>query len=275
MTQFEVAVWFSTGNVISFQYNYTPNHSGLHLLAVIETLIGMIINVAMFAIVAAKVQAPTADIVFSDSVIITTRNFKPVLMCRVGNKRCNLIFHPEFRVLLMRSTSTHEGEEYMRYDELTVTSPATMAGSTTLVHEITEESPLFGMTEDYVSSLTPSEFQLVVTVIGLDSRFQSDISAMKKYKPDNVCWNQLFSSVMKVDKHGTPFVDFHALSKTEPLKVSRRKSSTFTSEFGNNGLSAPDKEPIVSGNDPTQTVHLCYGGWHQHRDAPVLPMVSL
>jgi hypothetical protein len=62
---------------------------------VLETLIGILINVAMFAIVAAKVQAPSADFIFSDNVIITTRNFKPVLMCRVGNKRCNVIFHPE------------------------------------------------------------------------------------------------------------------------------------------------------------------------------------
>ena len=88
-----------------------------------------------------------------------------------------------FRMLLMRSTATREGEEYMRYDELSILSPSTMVGSTTVVHEITESSPLHGMTQDYIASLTSAQFQLVVTIVGLDSKFSSEISAMKKYKP--------------------------------------------------------------------------------------------
>jgi len=85
---------------------------------------------------------------------------------------------------------------------------------------------------------------------------------------------------MKLDKNENPYVDFKAISDTEPLKggpSSDKGTHTMVShasvtEMIDLAMAMPGSEPVIQGNTPTQTIHLCYGAWHQHRDDPVLPV---
>ena len=169
-------------------------------------------------------------------------------------------------MLLMRSHVTAEGEDFMKYHELEVHSPNTVAGTSSVVHVIEDDSPLRGMTEEYLKRLTAADFQLVVTMTGLDSNFQAEISAMKKYRPKQVVFDQLFQSVMKLDANNKAYVDFTALSQTvaidpDALAAGAAKRAEEEKVTG---------EPVVAGDDGT--VHVCFGCWHTAPAEPLKPV---
>ena len=60
---------------------------------------GLMLNVVCFAVVVSKFQQPRSRLVFASHFCVTKRDGGRVLLIRLANRRCNLILHPEIRVL--------------------------------------------------------------------------------------------------------------------------------------------------------------------------------
>ena len=125
--------------------------------------------------------------------------------------------HPEVQLCLMKRHVTPEGEDYMSYHELEVANPSTLSACSTVVHYITEDSPLYGLTQDYVESLDSSELQIIATIIGTDSVFLADVTSMHRYKPIDILFNKTFAPVMRVTSEGQAYVDFSAFSDVRDI----------------------------------------------------------
>ena len=113
-------------------------------------IIGILLNLIFFAIIVAKFQFPIPKIIFSDVLLFSRRDGRDCLMFRIGNQRQNLIIHPEIRLVLMQHKETVEGEDFMMYHDLLVSSPATIGGCNTIIHYIDKDSPMFGLTQEYL-----------------------------------------------------------------------------------------------------------------------------
>jgi glutathione S-transferase len=153
----------------------------------------------------------------------------------------------------------------MKYHELEVRSPNTVAGTSSVVHFITEDSALHGMTQEYVKTLTPSQFQVVVTMTGLDSRYQTEISAMKKYRPAMIEFDKLFKGVMRLDKKNRAFVDFLSLSDVvdmDPEKLAAGLAQRAEEQRSKSGA------PTVADGE----VHVCFGCFHRAPADPLKPV---
>ena len=110
---------------------------------------------------------------------------------------------------ILEPKETDEGESYMENKTLDlVTVPSTISGIFTLTHKIDEASPL----RDF--ALDPEEghgIVVSVTIVALDSVYQQDIQAIKRYSVDrgHFLRNVRFVDCMTMDeKRGLPRVDF-------------------------------------------------------------------
>ena len=148
----------------------------------------------LFSVCVTRFQMPQSELFFSKRAIFMTRDGVPHLILRVGNLRCNMIFHPEVRLTLLRRKRTREGESYIAMQLLDVDPPATLAGCISIVHAIDEASALGecldtvprGGARDGRLSIKEgvlATMSICVTIVAGDSTYQSDVTGIKRYGP--------------------------------------------------------------------------------------------
>ena len=117
LSAFERAWWFSLSNIVTSSFFSGPEqwNSAIICSGYIQQMLGILLNVTLFAVIAAKFQASHAMITWSTVAIFSQRDGIRCLQFRIGNRRENLIVHPEVKVLLMRKHETEEGESFMQY----------------------------------------------------------------------------------------------------------------------------------------------------------------
>lgn len=113
------------------------------------------------------------------------------MLIRLGNRRCNLIYHPDFSVKLLSPTRTPEGETYVRTEALEVANPpGVITGIYTLAHAIDEASPLRPLVDDWAQA---ARKVISVTFVGRDGVFHDDLHCIKRYSlADDVALDHRF-----------------------------------------------------------------------------------
>eukprot|EP00958_Prasinococcus_capsulatus_P003733 scaffold339_cov402-Prasinococcus_capsulatus_cf.AAC.18 len=125
-----------------------PTNSMAYVLAMVQCMVGVILNVLLFAVIVTKFQKPQPKLVFAERICFATRNGSPVLLMRVGNLRCNTLHDLQLTLTMLVTVQTAEGENRVQMIPLEVSQLATMTAVATFTHKVTRESPLYGMTED-------------------------------------------------------------------------------------------------------------------------------
>jgi glutathione S-transferase len=107
-----IALWFATSNIVTASYSpyYVPQegNTGTWLFGTFQQLVGILLQAALFSVTVTRFQMPAADFFFSESVLVMTRDGVPHIQVRIGNKRCNMIFHPDVRMTLLTQRTTRE-----------------------------------------------------------------------------------------------------------------------------------------------------------------------
>src|SRR5471032_3029995 len=141
--------FFSIETLATVGYGYmNPGSTYGHVVASTEILLGMVEVAAATGLLFARFSRPTSRTMFSSVAVITPFNGVPTLMLRTGNERSNLILEASVRASLVRREITREGQLFTRFYDLKLEREQTgvFALSWTIMHPITESSPLFGKT---------------------------------------------------------------------------------------------------------------------------------
>ena len=176
-------------------------------LVTAEAFIGLLGMAMASGLMFSKFARPTARVIFSSRVIVTTRNGKPCLVMRMANGRGNEIIEATLRVSVLKPEVTAEGERMRRFHDLVLTRNQTPLFTLTwmVIHEITESSPLFGETE---ASLREMSVRFIVTLTGIDSTFAQTIHARTSYFADDIVWGGRFVDVTSQLPDGRLQVDY-------------------------------------------------------------------
>ena len=237
---------YTLTNVISMGLGtFEPTRPESQYLAVFSLLIGTVINVILFSIIVTKFQRPQAEIVFSKNAILTARNGVPHLSFRVGNLRGNLLYKPSIMITSMSPIQTEEGENLMYMEELeTISKPATMSGSFTVAHEITQESPLSEILNE--EGLDDFEGTLAIVFEATDATYHSQVLSTKKYYGRDLRFGYRFSDILEV-KDGFSSVNWRHFDKLVEINVTKAyKSNRFQRQGPQSrgrvrGVSSPSK----------------------------------
>lgn len=202
------AFFFSVQTMASIGYGAMhPRTDYANVVVTIEALTGLMGLAMGTGLMFARFSQPTARVMFSSVAVITPYDGVPTLMFRAANQRRNQILEAQMRVRLMRDEVSIEGQFMRRvYDLTLVRSQNPMFSlSWTAMHQIDQQSPLYGVTPDL---LDQAETSLVVTLSGLDETVSQTIHARHTYVCRDVLWNMRFVDILSKTERGDRFVDY-------------------------------------------------------------------
>lgn len=212
----EDCLWMSVTNLVTIGYgSLTPGSRPGYILATVEHFVGILLSAILLGIVVSKASLPTSRIVFSDHIIFTTRNGEPTVIFRVGNTRGNFLLNPEVRVSYFRRLETIEGESVWTGTRLEFEEPPQLAPAFNLAHKVTEDSPLYGMTQE---DLQNAGGDLSVVLGATDDHSLQTLHARKLYTKENVMFNMRFGDVLAKDSNGKKMVNFERFHDVIPLE---------------------------------------------------------
>jgi inward rectifier potassium channel len=207
--------FFSVQTMATIGYGkMAPRSTYANALVAVEALGGLLGMAMATGLMFAKFSRPTARVMFSKALLVTTRDGVPSLVLRLANQRTNQIVEASLRLILLRDEVTKEGDRLRRLHELKLVrsnSPA-FAISWTAIHLITPDSPLYGITEEAFRS---SSTEILASLVGTDETFSQTVHARYTWFADEVRWGGRFADVLERKPDGQIFIDYARFDKIE------------------------------------------------------------
>jgi inward rectifier potassium channel len=216
------AFFFSVQTMATIGYGkMAPRGLAANVLVTVEALVGLLGLALVTGLVFAKFSRPTARVIFSRNVLVTTFDGVPSLLFRMANERGNQIAEAQAHLVLLRTERTPEGEEVRRIHDLRLhrSQSAFFAFTWLVVHPITPQSPLHGET---AASLREKGVDLVASVTGLDETLGQTIHARHAWSPADILWDHRFADVLVTLPDGRRAIDYRRFHEVEPDGSARR-----------------------------------------------------
>ncbi len=185
----------------------------VNAVVAVEAAVTMLGVAVMTGFVVAKATRPQASVLFSNVVVVTRMNGRPVLKFRVGNERGNDVVDANITVSALVDEVTQEGHHFRRVRDLKLQRSRTpiFSLSWAVVHEIDEESPLWQ--HDW-SDPEGKVLFLVVTLTGHDGTYGQTIYARYNYMPSDVRVGHRFVDVLEELEDGRMLIDYRRFHDT-------------------------------------------------------------
>ncbi|KAM4635344.1 ATP-sensitive inward rectifier potassium channel 12 [Polymixia lowei] len=199
-------------------------------MVVFQSIVGCIIDAFMIGAIMAKMARPkkrAETLLFSHNAVIAMRDGKLCLMFRVGNLRKSHIVEAHVRAQLVKPRITEEGE-YIPLDQIDMNvgydkgiDRLFLVAPITIIHEIDEESPLFGISKQ---DLETSDFEIVIILEGMVEATAMTTQARSSYLSSEILWGQRFEPIVFEEKNQYK-VDYAYFHKTFEVPSTPRCSA--------------------------------------------------
>lgn len=208
---FSVGVFTTTGTGTMHAYGADANW-----LVSLESFVGPITLVIVFGLLIARLTRPRMRIGFSESAIIAPYQGGRALMFRIVNLQPGELSDVQARVNLARFEDSG-GTRVRTFHGLALerNSVEMFTLHWTIVHPITADSPLAGMTPE---SLADSQAEFLIFINALEETFSTRVSTRASYLWDEVRWDVKFASIFANGPDGVIAIDVERLSRTERLE---------------------------------------------------------
>jgi len=213
---FADAFFFSVQTMSTIGYGaMSPATAWGDMIVTIEAATGMLGVALATGLMFAKASRPQSGVLFSQPVVVTRRNGVPTLMFRLANARGNDIVDASITVSALIDETTPEGHHLRRLHTLELArdrSPV-FTMSWTVMHELTESSPLYGITAD-----APEDkfLGLIVTMLGHDSTYAQNTHTRHLYGPNDLRFGERFVDVIHELEDGRLMIDYANFHDTQP-----------------------------------------------------------
>ena len=211
--------FFSVQTFATIGYG-TIHPSGIvaNLLVTIESYYSLLANALITGLVFARFARPTAKIIFSDVAVIAPYRNIEGLMFRFVNGRSSQLIEVNIQVLFARFVN-EDGRTVRRFDvlELERKRVTFLPLALTVVHPITENSPLAGLTQE---ALIATDAELLILITATDETFAQTVHTRSSYKPHEIRCGHKFVSIYNDVQDGEPIsIDIRKLSRIEPAQT--------------------------------------------------------
>ncbi|UYZ62462.1 inward rectifier potassium channel family protein [Hymenobacter weizhouensis] len=209
------AMYFSVQTLTTVGYGtIAPEGVAAGFVASVEALVGVLFTFALLTgVFYGRFSRPTARILFSRQAIISQRpSGTPTLQFRIANQRHSTLVEMKAKVLVM--FVQEDGNRHYEALALERKTVDFFPLNWTLVHDITPESPLHGLTaEDYQAR----SLELLILIKGYDDTFAQNVHARNSYRYDEIEWNRRYTRPYHIAEDGVIVLDLDKLHETEAL----------------------------------------------------------
>jgi inward rectifier potassium channel len=190
-----------------------------NLIVTLEAVTGLIVFALASGLAFARFSRPVAKILFSKNAIIAPYRDITALEFRITNGRENQIIELDATLMYTHFEPGLDGpvRRFYRLD-LERSHVTFFPLSWTVVHPITESSPLWGITKDDMAAAS-GEFLCLLT--GIDETFSQAVHARSSYLADEVIWNVRFADIYERSADGKALrIDVRRLGMVTPATLS-------------------------------------------------------
>ncbi len=187
-----------------------------HWLVTAEALLGILFVPLATGLIIAKFTLPTARVLFSRNLVISTVDGVPTLMFRLANIRANQIVEARLNLTLARNVTTREGLLLRRMVDLPLqrsTNPQ-FALSWTVMHSIGPESPCAGLTQ---AQWWDGDIVILAVVTGLDATTSTTVHARHVYHGTDVLFGHAFEDILSWREAGEVHIDYRRFHATRAV----------------------------------------------------------
>ncbi|HYW45834.1 MAG TPA: ion channel [Bryobacteraceae bacterium] len=203
--------FFSAHTLTTVGYgNISPKGTGANVVAVLESLAGVLGFAVATGLLFGRVSRPSARLGFSENMVLAPYQDGSSLQFRVVNRRKNSLVEIEARVMLMTVEGGVRSYKLLRLErEQVLFLPLTW----TIVHPIDTESPLWGKTAE---DLAGSQAEILILLKAYDDTFSQTVLAMHSYRHEEIVWGKRFAPAFFVDDEGDLVVEVRKVGELTP-----------------------------------------------------------
>ena len=189
--KFWKAYFFSAQTFTTVGYGHiSPNGFLTSTLAATEALVGLLSFAIATGLFYGRFSKPKAFLKFSENAVIAPYRGMKALMIRMVPYKNNNLTDADAKMTLGMSVEVNGKPENKFYSlALEMRAINSLTLSWTLVHPITEDSPLFGFTE---VDFAKAEGEIIVYVKAFDDMFSTTVAAGTSYVFDEVVYGAKF-----------------------------------------------------------------------------------
>ena len=186
-----------------------------HWLTIFESLLGPLTFVIVAGLLIARLMRPRMRLQFSESAVVAPYEDGRGLMFRMVSTSPSELSDVQVRVNLALF-ETHSGVRTREFYQLDLERNAVEFFTLhwTIVHPITERSPLRGFTP---AMLREAEAELLVSVNAHEATFSTRVTQRSSYLWDEIKWDAKFASVFVSAPDGLIAIDVERLDRFDLL----------------------------------------------------------
>jgi inward rectifier potassium channel len=184
-------------------------------LTVLEALAGLLAVICLIGLMLAKMTRPRASIRFTQSAAIAPYEGGRGFMFRLVNQSPAELFEVAAQVTLAWFEEV-DGRRERRFHPLSLERPSVEFFTLhwTVVHPITPESPLAGVTPE---RLREAEAEFLILITSLESTFSTRVVSRTSYIWEEVRWDARFADVFVDAPDGVITIDVERLDRLDRL----------------------------------------------------------
>ncbi len=191
-----------------------PEGMAANIVASFESLSGLLFFALATGLLYGRFSRPIAKIIFSRNAVVAPYQNITAFMFRSANQRTNQLIDVGATVTLSRLEHTESGERTRKFYTLDLerNAVALFYLSWTVVHPITESSPLFGVTKE---QLEESDAEFLILLKAFDDSFSQYVHARTSYKSHEVIFGQKFKGIIRAAPDGMTELDLGKIHEFE------------------------------------------------------------
>jgi inward rectifier potassium channel len=209
--QFIEAFFFSAQTLTTLGYGrVAPVGMATNIVAAIESMMGLLAFAVATGMLYGRFSNPTSKIKYSNHGVIAPFQNINGFMFRVVNPQENQLLEVEVSVTLSMQREHTDLRDYFLLDlerQKVVVFPSVW----TIVHPITDSSPLYGLTE---ADFYEKDVEFIIMMKAFDESFSQTVYSRSSYKASEVRWGEKFVYLIKQEKNGIS-VDISRMDETE------------------------------------------------------------
>jgi inward rectifier potassium channel len=212
------AFFFSVQTLTSVGYGQiSPIGMGANIVATIESFIGLMSIALITGLLYGRFSKPTSKIKYSQNIIITPLAERKALMFKMVNQRNAVLLNTRVKIILNLDKGIGQGAFNKEFHqlELQVDQVNFFPLTWTIVHEITEDSPMNNLSLD---ELKKRNAEVFVFVEAFDETHNQNIVEKRSYAGDQFIEDVKFDKNFKINSDGMIELHIEDLDNMLPIE---------------------------------------------------------